>query len=142
MSNYQTKKDSIIPDFPGPLPRGKPAPPKYIVRVDETTGQEIHITGAPPPIRPVGVSDIPSPAKLASQTHVPDYELSHVKRATVKRVDSRSDTKVSSRSSSGQPPQMLGTTYRQFPNSANMRTHSVPSDPSIPGIFFSKFVLR
>jgi hypothetical protein len=123
-----------IPDYPGPLPRAKPQPPKYIVRVDEKTGQEVQITGTPPPIRPIGVTEIPSPAKLASVTHVPDYEYGHVKRAT-KKVDSKSDVKASHKQTSysvGGPPEHIGSTFRHLPNSANMRTGSVPSDPSIP----------
>ena len=99
-----------------------------VTRVDEKTGQEVQITGTPPPIRPIGVTEIPSPAKLASVTHVPDYEYGHVKRAT-KKVDS--NLKASHKQTSysvGGPPEHIGSTFRHLPNSANMRTGSVPSD--------------
>lgn len=106
------------------------------MRVDEATGREIKITGSPPLIRPIGVSDIPSEAKLSAMTHEADLEYGHVRRSRQK-VDSKHDSKASrglhvASDSSRQNPAYVGTTYRHYPNSANMRTGSVPTDPSIP----------
>lgn len=87
-------------------------------------------------MRPVGVTEVPSAAKLAAKTHAAELEYGHVRRSR-HQVDSRHDTKGCPDSktdpiTSRQPPQYIGTTYRHQPNSLNMRTGSVPTDPSIP----------
>ena len=99
------------------------------MRVDEVTGREVKIIGSAPPTRPVGVTEIPSAAKLSSVTHAADLEYGHVRRARQK-VDSKHDMKGNRDATD--VPQYLGTTYRHHPNSANMRTGSVPTNPSIP----------
>jgi hypothetical protein len=83
--------------------------------------------------RPIGVTEVPSPAKLAAAVKEPVYEYGHERRARQK-VDSKSDKKGEgkSRSEDVQPPAYIGTTYRHTKNSANMRTSSVPTNPAIP----------
>ena len=130
-----------IPDYPGPLPKKPPEPPKYLVQVnDDGKHALVQVKGTPPAIRSQGLADpnVPILAKLSeaiperdytSPAHYypprKEYVIPGSKNVT-KAKDSRRDTKLSYTSQSGQV-----VTYSDPPA-------AVPKFPAIPRPFVPK----
>jgi hypothetical protein len=67
-----------IPNYPGPLPRKAPAPPKYLVQVvDSESGpkhQLVQLKGTPPPVRPKGLAEPDAPLMAKYSRVVPQRD--------------------------------------------------------------------
>jgi hypothetical protein len=131
---------ATIPDYPGPLPRKPPAPPKYLVQVvDNGAGgkknQLIQVKGTAPEIRPQGLTDsfVPVTAKISNAIRERDvdtpahffpprqeYVPPDVKN---KARDSRIDVKSSSIS------------LKQSSPSVNLP--ALPKNPTVPAPYVS-----
>mmetsp|Transcript_9003 Transcript_9003/g.13537 ORF Transcript_9003/g.13537 Transcript_9003/m.13537 type:complete len:238 (+) Transcript_9003:124-837(+) len=71
------RKIKDIPDYPGPLPRKPPAPPKYLLQANadgEGPLQLVQVKGTAPEIRPQGVTDPNLPVTAKYSTVIPQRD--------------------------------------------------------------------